>query len=129
MKKDIDNIEDIKQLVDNFYDKVRADPMIAHFFSEVVQVNWTTHLPKMYSFWETVLLGKASFKGNPFIKHAAIHQQQPLQAIHFGRWLELWQQTIEELFEGKTAESAKRKPELMTTLMLSKLQATPPSLN
>lgn len=129
MKKDIENREDIILLVNSFYNKVREDPAIAHFFTEVMQVNWAQHLPKMYSFWETVLLGKASYKGNPLVKHIAIHQQEALLEKHFAQWLVLWQQTITGLFEGKTAESAKRKPELMKTLMLSKLHPVNLSLN
>jgi len=121
MKKDIENRADIQLLVDTFYTKVKADRTIGHFFSEVVPVDWETHLPRMYSFWETVLLGQASYKGNPMVKHAALHQQQALDENHFSRWLELWQQTVNELFEGPMAESAKRKPEQMKVIMMSKL--------
>ena len=53
--KDIETIEDIKKLVDNFYDKVAKDEVIGHFFTEIAKVDWDIHLPKMYRFWETFL--------------------------------------------------------------------------
>ncbi|GGH58738.1 hemoglobin [Filimonas zeae] len=128
MKKDIENRQDIQLLVDNFYTKVKADATIGYFFSEVVPVNWQSHLPRMYSFWETVLLGQASYKGNPLLKHIDINRLQPLLDKHFDQWLVLWHQTINELFDGPIAESAKRKPEQMKIIMLSKMHPLPSSL-
>lgn len=128
MKKDIENRQDIQLLVDNFYTKVKADATIGYFFSEVVPVNWQSHLPRMYSFWETVLLGQASYKGNPLLKHIDINRLQPLLDKHFDQWLVLWHQTINELFDGPIAESAKRKPEQMKIIMLSKMNPLPSSL-
>lgn len=128
MKKDIENRQDIQLLVDTFYTKVKADATIGYFFSEVVPVNWQSHLPRMYSFWETVLLGQASYKGNPLLKHIDINRLQPLLDKHFDQWLVLWHQTINELFDGPIAESAKRKPEQMKIIMLSKMNPLPSSL-
>lgn len=122
MKKDIADSNDIQLLVNSFYNKVKEDAVIGYFFSQVIPVNWEAHLPRMYSFWETVLLGQASYKGNPVIKHIAINEKQTLQEEHFNRWLALWQQTIDELFEGTVAESAKKKPEQMKMIMMSKMQ-------
>ncbi|BAV06126.1 hemoglobin [Filimonas lacunae] len=121
MKKDIENSADIQLLVNTFYDKVKEDPNIGFFFSEIIPVNWNTHLPRMYSFWESVLLGEASYKGNPVLKHVEINQKHPLQQAHFGKWLELWKQTIDELFEGPTALCAQKKPEQMIAIMMSKI--------
>lgn len=128
MKKDIENRQDIQLLVDNFYTKVKADVTIGYFFREVIPVNWESHLPRMYSFWETVLLGQASYKGNPLLKHIDINRLQPLLHEHFDQWLVLWRQTINELFEGSIAESAKYKPEQMKMIMLSKMNPQPSSL-
>lgn len=128
MKKDIENRVDIQLLVDSFYTKVKADATIGCFFNAVIPVNWEAHLPRMYSFWESVLLGQASYKGNPVVKHMNINRLQPLLEGHFDRWLELWQQTVNELFEGSIAESAKRKPEQMKIIMLSKMHPLPSSL-
>ena len=61
MKKDISNSEDITFLVHSFYDLVMKDELIGPFFTKVANVNWDDHLPHMIQFWETVLLGKATF--------------------------------------------------------------------
>lgn len=63
--RDIENREDIILLVNTFYDDVKADKTIGDIFNKVVAVNWDEHLPKMYDFWEGILLGGGAFKGNP----------------------------------------------------------------
>ncbi len=47
MKKDILNRKDIEVLVDKFYEKVKVDKTISHFFTEVVKVDWENHLSVM----------------------------------------------------------------------------------
>jgi hemoglobin len=121
MKQDINGMEDIKRLVNTFYGRVQHDDLLGHVFNDVAQVNWEKHLPLMYSFWDTVLFGHASFKGNPIAKHTALNKQTPLTPAHFNRWLEIWHATIDELFEGETAASAKHKADMMRTLMLYKV--------
>ena len=56
MKTDIRNRKDIELLVDTFYDKIKTDAVIGFLFTEIAQVNWETHLPRMYDF-----LGKHPF--------------------------------------------------------------------
>ncbi|TXI31567.1 MAG: group III truncated hemoglobin [Niabella sp.] len=65
MKKDITNRYDIEKVVNLFYEKVKTDKLIGHFFTEVVKVNWRIHLPKMVSFWENVLLYSGNYEGSP----------------------------------------------------------------
>ena len=106
-RNDIENRTDIEKLVDTFYEKVRTDETIGFFFSNVVAVNWNAHLPKMYDFWENVLLHTGSYKGNPMDVHFKVNNLHPINGIHFERWLHLFIQTIDELFKGETAERAK----------------------
>jgi hemoglobin len=122
MKKDIETIEDIQLLVNSFYGKVQVDETIGYVFNDVAKVNWETHLPVMYSFWETVLFDVASFKGDPMVKHVALSDRTPLTEEHFSQWLLLWHATVDELFAGKVATSAKDKATLMKALMLGKVQ-------
>ncbi|MGC1244127.1 MAG: group III truncated hemoglobin, partial [Chryseosolibacter sp.] len=61
MKHDIINREDIKLLVDSFYEKVQADALLAPVFNHV---DWPHHLPIMYNFWSSMLLGDQSYRGN-----------------------------------------------------------------
>ncbi|MBC5994706.1 group III truncated hemoglobin [Pontibacter cellulosilyticus] len=105
MKRELENEEDIKLLVDTFYDAVNQDKLLAPVFNGHAKVVWENHLPLMYTFWSTVLLGSMSYKGYPFQKHMNL----PIGQVHFSRWVELFTQTIDELFEGEKAAEAKHK--------------------
>lgn len=122
-KKDIQNEEDIKFLIDTFYQKVRKDDVIGHIFNEVIGDDWSKHLPIMYSFWETVLLDKVSYKGNAIRKHVDIDRKMPLEQAHYQRWLSLWNQTIDQHFSGTIAEQAKKKASTMMQLIEMKVVA------
>ncbi len=122
MKPDIKNIEDIKLLVDSFYDQVKEDQIIGYIFNEVMEVDWEDHLPRIYSFWETILLNKASFKGNPMLKHIPISRKTQLIEEHFNQWLKLWEETVNENFAGSTANQAKQKGQSIGQLMLYKIR-------
>jgi hemoglobin len=65
-KKDILSLDDIKLLVDTFYDKVREDKLIGPIFDERIQDRWPQHLAKMYTFWQTILLGEHTYYGRQF---------------------------------------------------------------
>ena len=112
------SIEDIKNLVDSFYGKVRKDELIGPIFDERIQDRWPTHLAKMYSFWQTVLLGEHTYYGSPFPPHA----QLPIDEVHFNKWLELFYETLDEHFTGKIAEEAKWRANKMAQMFQYKLQ-------
>tara|TARA_R110002072_G_scaffold7503_2_gene40638 strand:+ start:391174 stop:391554 length:381 start_codon:yes stop_codon:yes gene_type:complete len=118
---DIQNRTDIELLVNSFYEKVREDKTIGYIFTEVAAVNWDTHLPKMYQFWETVLLGKMSFKGNPMETHIQLSKKTEMEQKHFDSWLGMWCETIDEHFKGEIAEDAKKRGHNIAGLMLYKI--------
>ena len=104
MKNDITNKPDIELLVNTFYDKVKTNKIIGHIFNDVAKVDWEHHLPKMYSFWASLLLGEYSFSGNPMQKHIALSKLTTMSEVEFSEWLSLFIQTTDELFEGEKAE-------------------------
>ena len=117
-KKDILNIEDIKNLVDTFYEKVREDDLIGPIFNDKIQDRWPQHLAKMYTFWQTVLLGEHTYYGSPFPPHA----QLPVEKEHFERWLAIFSQTLEELFSGEVAKEAMWRANKMAEMFQYKIQ-------
>ena len=119
--KDITTKEDIIFLVDQFYGKAIEDERIGVFFTTVVPLNFDEHLPVMYNFWESVLLGGTSYKGNPMLKHIELHRKQALQEEHFTQWLTLWEQAIDEHFIGSVAETAKTRARSIKAIMQHKL--------
>lgn len=115
--KDIEDINDIQLMVNTFYDKVRIDTLIGPIFLGVIQ-DWEPHLNKMYGFWETILLDKHSYSGSPFLPHA----KMPLEKIHFDRWMQLFETTVDSLFAGEKAEEAKWRAGKMAELFNYKIE-------
>lgn len=122
MKNDITNKPDIELLVNTFYDKVKTIKIIGHIFNDVAKVDWEHHLPKMYSFWASLLLGEHSFSGNPMQKHIALSKLTTMSEVEFSEWFSLFIQTTDELFEGEKAEEAKTRAANIARLMLHKIQ-------
>ncbi len=122
MKNDISTLNDIQLLVNSFYVQVKEDQIIGYIFNDIAKVDWHIHLPKMYSFWETVLLGKMNFKGNPMLKHLELSKKTEINKVHFDQWLSLWTNTIDAHFEGEIAEEAKIKGKSIAGLMLLKIE-------
>lgn len=114
---DLTTPDDVVQMVDTFYDRVRIDPILAPIFDEIARVDWAAHLPKMYAFWNSVLFGMAGFKGNPMAVHMALARMTPLTAREFDRWLALFHETVDDLFAGPGAEDAKFRAARIATVM------------
>lgn len=121
-KKDIENREDVFQLVNEFYIKVRKDNVLGPFFNRVI-TDWDAHLQRLTTFWETSLFMtkklEQKYYGNPLEVHVKVDQENDnlITELHFGIWLNLWFQTLDELFEGEVAENAKRRARKMGTFM------------
>jgi hemoglobin len=115
--QDITNRADIEFLVNEFYDLVRTDELIGPIFNNIIGDQWPKHLSKMYSFWETVLLGVHTYAGAPFMPHAKL----PLEQKHFDRWLKLFEQTLDKNFSGPVADDAKARAAKMAIMFLSKI--------
>ena len=104
---DLTSRADIVQLVDAFYERVRRDSLLGPIFDDVARVDWPAHLPRMYDFWETVLFGSATFKGDPLAVHRDLARLTPLTAREFDHWVDLFHRTIDDHFAGPGAHDAK----------------------
>lgn len=125
MKKDIEDKADIQLLVDSFYEKVKADPVIGFIFNDIVKVNWERHLPVMYDFWENTLFYTGVYLGNPMEMHRRLNQLIPLTAEHFQQWTNLFTSTVDELFAGEKAVLAKQRAISISTVMQIKIIQQP----
>ena len=101
---DISDRADCERLVRAFYGRALTDPIIGYLFADL---DLEAHVPQITSFWETILLGAQTYRGGAFRPHAALHMRSPLRSGHFERWLVLWRETVDSLFEGPRAELAK----------------------
>jgi hemoglobin len=123
--RDIETPADVEQLVRAFYGRALSDPVIGWIFTDVAQLDLDEHVPRIASFWETILLGTGTYLGAPFPPHAALHAKVGLKAGHFGRWLALWTTTIDERFAGERAELAKARAIRIAQAFHQRLQALP----
>ena len=120
--KDIKNSQDIKILIDEFYKQVVTDDLIGHFFTKIIVLDWGKHIPVMYDFWETTLLGKMKYKGNPMLKHIELNEKESVNPEHFERWLDLWETTVTKNFKGIKATEAIQRAKQIGELMKFKIQ-------
>lgn len=121
MKKELATREDIEFLVHEFYQIVFKDELIGYIFTEVVEVDWGAHFPVMYDFWESVLFGTGSYRGNPMLKHIDLNRIEALPEAYFDRWIEQWENAVTTHFQGVKAEEAIAKAKSMKALMLYKI--------
>jgi hemoglobin len=124
-RPDIETRADCERLVRAFYSKALTDPIIGYIFTDVAKLDLDAHVPVIASFWETILLGARSYGGGAFRPHAVIHAKSPLQRGHFERWLALWRETVDELFEGPRAELAKTHAERVAAAFHARLHNHP----
>ena len=89
----------ISRVVDRFYGKVRADPLLGPIFLTHVQ-QWDDHLERMKRFWRSVMHNSGEYNGRPMPKHVAI---EGLDDRHFERWLRLFYETLHELAPSEAA--------------------------
>ena len=121
-KRDIESREDIEMLIRTFYGKVRQHDKIGPFFNEMIS-DWNKHQNKLTNFWETNLFLVDAYKGNPVRKHIEVdtHFQNGVEQAHFGHWLQLWFNTVDDLFEGKNAHLAKERARNMSHIMFIRI--------
>lgn len=123
---DISSRADIDVLMRRFYGKAMSDPLIGYLFTEVAMLDLEHHLPVIGDFWESVLFGAgvyARHRRNPLLVHAALDEKESLRPDHFGRWLDLFNQTIDESFSGPRADFAKQRGEAIAARMQEFLRA------
>lgn len=99
----------IAALVDRFYGKVRQDPQLGPVFEAAI-TDWTPHLETMRRFWSSVVLRTGTYHGSPMQKHAALPDLTPEL---FGRWLELFDETLAQTYAPPLAAAFSERAHLI----------------
>ena len=102
-RADLTGRADIERLVNTFYDKIRSDDLLGFIFNDVAKTKWEEHLPKMYAFWNNLILALPGYAGAPFPPHTVL----PVGREHFVRWVELFHANVDRHFSGVRAQRAK----------------------
>jgi len=121
MKQDITNREDIDHLMHAFYSKLLEDSSISYIFNDVAKINIETHIPVIADFWESILFNRNVYHNNPMKIHMELHNKTPLLKHHFEVWLNYFNSTVDELFEGAIAAKAKERALSVATVMQIKI--------
>lgn len=100
--------EQLADLVDRLYAKVREDEVLGPVFNTAV-ADWPEHLEKLSAFWSSVMLTTGRYKGNPMVAH--MKHRSAIEPAMFDRWLELWRETAREVLNERGAAGVIAKAE------------------
>ena len=123
-KKDIENRADLVIMLEAFYKKAFKDDLISHFFLEVVPLNLETHIPMITDFWESVLFDGRGYRKNVMEIHLDISKKSKIEKAHLDRWVKIFSETVDEMFEGTKASLAKQRAMSIATMMNIKITGT-----
>lgn len=113
---DITTEQDVEFLVRTFYGRVLKDELLAPHFA---QINFEEHFPRMFAFWNFILLDKAGYTGNVFDKHADLK----INETHFDHWIKHFTGVLDDFFEGPKANLARQRAEVLKFTFLSKMKS------
>ncbi|MEO0556683.1 MAG: group III truncated hemoglobin [Bacteroidota bacterium] len=113
--RDIETEADIRAIVHAFYQDMEADPVIGTYFAGL---DWDTHLPKMVSFWSSVVFQTGAYRGRPFAPHA---RMPGLAREHFAAWVGRLHATVDAHAAGPRAEQMKARGEQIAGVFQVKL--------
>jgi hemoglobin len=111
-RRDVATRRDVELLVRTFYRAAAMDDVLGPVF-RAAHVDWPHHLAVVGEFWMDQLFGTGGYEGNPLRAHEPVDRRTPLTAAHFERWLQLFDETVDELFDGPVADRAKARAATM----------------
>jgi hemoglobin len=120
---DIQNQEDIYIIVSEFYKKLFADERISYIFTDVIPVDkkLEEHLQILVTFWSQALLGTGGYFNNLTQIHLDVDTKSHLSKELFDIWLEHFEASINENFEGFNCERMKNMAHNLSSIMQIKI--------
>jgi hemoglobin len=93
--------EDLYETLVAFYARVETEPLLAPYF---VPVDMVAHMPRIESFWATMLFHAGTYSGSAFQPHL---RMPGLTSRHFERWVATLEATLDARFSGPMSEQMK----------------------
>jgi hemoglobin len=118
---DLDSRTQVHHLVVRFYREVVFDDRLGPVFSEVAEVDWSAHIPKLIDYWCRVLLAEPGYEGSILAAHQRVHDAEAFRADLFDRWYLLFSATVDEGWRGPIAERAKSHAARIATTLARRL--------
>ncbi|MDQ7042513.1 MAG: group III truncated hemoglobin [Sulfurimonas sp.] len=99
--------KNLNKLVVNFYTKVLQDDLIGPIFigilgKDLKDEKWKAHIKLLTNFWASIALGESEYNGSPFAPHIEFRDKLSIKA--FERWLELFFETLNTIYEPQIAQ-------------------------
>lgn len=98
----------IHDLVTIFYREIVFDELLEPMFSDVAEVDWADHIPRLIDYWCWILLATRPYPGAVTRTHRRVHELSAIGPAHCDRWFELWVQSIDGGWAGPHADHAKQ---------------------
>lgn len=116
----------ISSVVDAFYGRVQADPLLGPVFARHVD-DWRPHLARMKTFWRSVLLSTHEFRRSPRGAPPQLHAEIiDLSTTHFERWLALFDEVVHEQLDAQSAHAWHARASNIGRILSSRAGLTPP---
>jgi hemoglobin len=93
----------IRRVIDDFYGRVRRDPLLGPIFEEAIGDDWDPHLEKIRQFWLS-----ATRLGDKYESAGFMPAHLKLQNVgreHMDRWLALFRETANEHCSPEAADA------------------------
>lgn len=115
--------KNINLLVNKFYTKVLKNEIVSPFFieklgSDMKSEIWQKHLVLISDFWLTISTGKGNYNGSPFAPHMQI---KGLKRETFQTWINLFFETLDEIFIENIANSFKERSSIIASNFMRNL--------
>ncbi|MCR9203225.1 MAG: hypothetical protein NXH75_01520 [Halobacteriovoraceae bacterium] len=113
----------IESVVLAFYKKATTDFLIGYHFRKIASESESSqnhplkppieafkdHLPRINQFWKNQLLGTPLPKGVPSFDLIGIHKALHVRRGEVGRWVQIFEETLNEVIEEKSEETIELK--------------------
>ena len=117
------NKENLKIFVTSFYKKTLTHEELGHFFiqelgEDITSEEWVEHIDLLVEFWLVQFFGEGDYGGNFIGMHVKVPH---IQRESFTHWMELFNQTTNEVYTPDIAELFKEKGTLLSEQFMHEL--------
>ena len=118
MKRDIKNRDDLYIIVKEFYKNLLLNNDMKKIFEKFNDKNkLEQHLRTLVDFWDNILFYSNTYQKNAMQPHVDLHNKEPFHNKHFEIWLDLFNQSVDNNFEGNNAHTIKTRALSIATIM------------
>lgn len=110
---------DLHPLLLTFYDTLSRDELLASYFE---RLDMREHMPRITTFWSTLLFHTRSYSGSAFRPHLLMRGLTP---AHFARWVATLEAAVDAQFAGPAASTMKELAHRIAFSMQMRLGLTP----